>query len=426
MGAVAALVSLGACQGGDRPAGPAPAAPAAPVAEEGARDEGDLALAVHAQGSSAMAQRMATAYESRAREALKRKDLRTAYLAYKRLLPYRPNDPALALALERIAAHIGARTIGGLSDAEVAELEHVLPVLKEADPPRVHVYRTAEANLMVRKGRADEAVIAYRAVLDNTPDFVPALENLALAWSRQGKNDKAIESLRKAIELDPDSPSLHNSLGAILVSTEDLNGAAEEFRKATQGNTSPLAYLNLGEVLARKNDVDGARKAFERATQLDPGNWEGYERLGTTLLGKEDFEGANTALTRAYELRQNSDVAYKLAIALTGLGKHDQALDLLGRVLRENPDVPDVLVRIGEIREQRGEVSVALQAYKRALQILASNKETAQAADAVATRIRQLEGGAPPQHVPQAPPGVPGPEQGGQPEQRQPATALPE
>lgn len=434
LGTVGVVVGLiGACQpGGEQPAGgAAPPAPPAAGAPEEARGDGDLALSVHAQGATAMAQRMATAYEARAREALKKKDLRTAYLAYKRLLPYRPNDPALALALERIAAHIGARAIGALADAEAAELEQVLPALKEADPPRAHVYRTAEANLMVRKGRADEAIVAYRAVLDNTPDYVPALENLALAWSRQNKNDKAIESLRKAIELDPDSPSLHNSLGAVLVSTNDLDGAVEEFRAATKGNTSALAFLNLGEVLARKEDPDGAQKAYDRATQLDPANWEGFERLGSVLLAKEDYEGANAALSRAYELRQNGDVAYKLAMSLLGLKQLDRALDIFMRLLRENPDVPDVLVRVGEIREQRGEIAVALQAYKRALQLLASNKDTAQAADAVATRIRQLEsaGGGGGDGVPAqlrgpapgagqgAPPGAQPPGDGAQPQQ---------
>lgn len=395
-----ALGMLSACQpSGDRQAGggaPPPAAAAPGAAEDAPRDGGDLALSLHAQGATAMAQRVATAYEARAREALKKGDLRTAYTAYKRLVAYRPNDATLALILERLAATIGARAIGALSDAEIAELDMVLPALKEADAPRAHVYRTAEANIMARSGRVDEAIVAYRAVLDNQPDYVPAMENLALAWSRQGKHDKAIDSLRKAIALDPERASLHNSLGAVLVATDDLDGAADEFRKATQSpEATALAWLNLGEVQTRQKDADAARKSYERATQLDPTSWEAFERFGSALLAKEEWEGANEALSRAYKLRPSGDTAYKVGTALLGAKRLDEALDVFGRLLKENPDVPDVLVRVGEIQEAKGDAQNAIAAYRRALQMIANNKDAAQAANAIAARINALEGRAP-------------------------------
>jgi tetratricopeptide (TPR) repeat protein len=387
-------LGLAGCQA-DRAAGGAPPAKPAeadsPVAGEG----GDLSLAAHTQGAAAMTQRMVGAYEARAREALQKGDLRDAYLAYKRLIPYKPNDPGLAMALERIAAHLAARTPGALTDQEVAELAEIIPALKEADPPRAHVYRTAEANLLVRGGQTDEAIVVYRAVLDNQPDYVDAHENLALAYSRQGKHDKALESLRRAQELSPDSPSIHNSMGAVLVATGDLDAAIEQFRAAIKTGATSLAHLNLGEVLGRKGQADEAIKEYERATQIDPQSWEAWERLGSARLQKQEWKAAHEALQRAAELRRSGDLVYKIGVALMGLEQPERALDLFSRLARDNPDSPEVFLRIGELREGRGETPAAIDAYTRAYELMAGRSDLAEASGKIAERVRALQQGQP-------------------------------
>jgi tetratricopeptide (TPR) repeat protein len=53
-------------------------------------------------------------------------------------------------------------------------------------------------------GEADEAITAYRALLDINPDYVDAVHDLAHAYADKDMLDEAIETAKRLIALTPD------------------------------------------------------------------------------------------------------------------------------------------------------------------------------------------------------------------------------
>ena len=77
----------------------------------------------------------------------------------------------------------------------------------------------ADARALYKEGfehfasdRLDEAVACYRRALEADPGLTIAWNALAMALSRQGDADGAIEAARKLIALEPDEPLGHTSL----------------------------------------------------------------------------------------------------------------------------------------------------------------------------------------------------------------------
>lgn len=62
----------------------------------------------------------------------------------------------------------------------------------------------------------DDAVRGYRALIESDPGFVLAYQGLAEVYSRQDQLDLAIETIQKAIELDPEESLYHTSLSRFL------------------------------------------------------------------------------------------------------------------------------------------------------------------------------------------------------------------
>ena len=62
------------------------------------------------------------------------------------------------------------------------------------------------------RGKFEEAIAAYRAVLELDPRYTEALHGLAMSQFQLERTDEAIATARKIVEIDPDDPFAHTSL----------------------------------------------------------------------------------------------------------------------------------------------------------------------------------------------------------------------
>lgn len=125
-----------------------------------------------------------------------------------------------------------------------------LPVPIEAQPPLAGAPRGAASALprpiapemlagmlqaaraSLFEGRYQEAIAAYQAVLKRDPRNVDALTHLALIVAIGGHSDPALESLEKALAIDPNYPPAHLYRGQILYEAkQDYRGAVEAWEK---------------------------------------------------------------------------------------------------------------------------------------------------------------------------------------------------
>ena len=77
-----------------------------------------------------------------------------------------------------------------------------------------HALRTALQHH--RAGRLAEAEVTYREVLRLEPENAEALHLLGMLCQQSGRNEEAIQLLRKAVELRPDAAIYRSNLAGIL------------------------------------------------------------------------------------------------------------------------------------------------------------------------------------------------------------------
>jgi superkiller protein 3 len=84
---------------------------------------------------------------------------------------------------------------------------------------------------LMNSGMLDKALESFRRALELEPTFATAAYNIGAVLAKQGKTQEAIQAFRKAIELRPASPMPHYALSILLKMTAHPD-AGEELRRA--------------------------------------------------------------------------------------------------------------------------------------------------------------------------------------------------
>ncbi len=139
--------------------------------------------------------------------------------------------------------------------------------------PRFSEARMNLGAVYLETERWDEAIAEFEAVLGDMFYRTPHLahNNLGWAWFNKGEYDKAVESYRTALELDPSYAVASNNLGLALERLDRLDEAEAAFRRAASNMPGFVdAYYNLGLILLKKKDKAGAAEAFQAVIDLAP------------------------------------------------------------------------------------------------------------------------------------------------------------
>ena len=115
-------------------------------------------------------------------------------------------------------------------------------------------------------------------------------ELLGMVYGALSQNDKAIEHLKTAAQIKPDSPEARTNLGALLLHTGHTELAGEQFRKALA--LEPNGYdakHNLAEFYIQTGKVADAQPLLERAYQINPGAYDnGYDlAMADFMVGRQ-------------------------------------------------------------------------------------------------------------------------------------------
>ncbi|HUT07963.1 MAG TPA: tetratricopeptide repeat protein, partial [Candidatus Latescibacteria bacterium] len=102
--------------------------------------------------------------------------------------------------------------------------------------------------------------------------------NLGIAYARQGDFARAAQDFTRALEIDPNDPSINDDAGAFYFTkavkeknAEDLRKSSEFFEKAIAADPGlASAYNGLGGVLKIMGRTDDAVRNWEKAHELDP------------------------------------------------------------------------------------------------------------------------------------------------------------
>lgn len=151
-----------------------------------------------------------------------------------------------------------------------------------------------------REGQIARAEKLFLKCLELEPEHAEALNYLAYMWAERSLNlDKALEMVKKALEITPDSGAFVDTLGWVYFMQGDYDKALAEIRRAAELiPDDPTILDHLGDVLLKLEGEQAAIPHWSRAFVLDPDNEK--------LAGKLTEHGVDLAPLReeAEKVRQ--------------------------------------------------------------------------------------------------------------------------
>jgi len=156
-------------------------------------------------------------------------------------------------------------------------LEKALKVNKKDG--RIYFYIGAAYERMVTKGDVQPGTEEKRLAIENlrkaielSPESPEAYNYLGYIFAEEEMNmDEAVQLIKKALELDPENPAYIDSLGWVYYKKGMVEEAVEELKKAASlEKEDPTIRDHLGDAYYKKGLFDKARIQWEKSLELNP------------------------------------------------------------------------------------------------------------------------------------------------------------
>ena len=164
-------------------------------------------------------------------------------------------------------------------------------------------------------------------LLPNDPTVLALLGNLYLQISEPAL-DKAIDSLERAKDLEPDNPLILFNLGTAYFSEASYWQAARSIEAGLKlSPDNPNAHFDLGNVYYKLDRFDQAIAQYEKAVSSDAAMWPAVNNIGLVMYESGNVDGAIAKWTEALSLSGTEETEPLLAIAVAkhAAGKQSSA-----------------------------------------------------------------------------------------------------
>ena len=163
--------------------------------------------------------------------------------------------------------------------------------------------RTLAADQMRARGDLPRAEAAYRAVLAEVPEHVPAVVRLAELLGQSDRLEEARGVVDAGLLVAPDSPPLLSQRGTFRLIAGDPEGAVEDLRAAIELNPEFIeARIRLSELFAQSQRLEEAREVIEGGLAVLPDAPPLVAQRGVLRLFAGDPDGAIADLRSALEM----------------------------------------------------------------------------------------------------------------------------
>lgn len=194
-----------------------------------------------------------------------------------------------ALLIERALIEKNEQQKQSYLDQSIAQLEKGVSILNTYSDAYYHLGIAYK-----EKGNYKAAVYNFEQAAKNKK-FNDAEYFIALGIS-YGKNkqyEKSIETLNRAVTIDPQSTEAYNNLGVYYDEWGKINESIQALDKAISlDKTSDKAYYNLGNTYAHTGNYAEAINQYMKAIALKPGNIDALNNIGNSFAAMKDYNNA--------------------------------------------------------------------------------------------------------------------------------------
>jgi Tfp pilus assembly protein PilF len=148
-----------------------------------------------------------------------------------------------------------------------------------------------EAETLENAGRLDEAENILGQILQQMPNYFPALHQAAILSYKRKRPGEALARLERVIELAPDQALYHRNICELYRSQKRLDEAVRHGKRAVElAPDDPGANYNLCVIHYDRLEMDEAIRYARRALALDPSMATAHFELAEGLLLTGQFK----------------------------------------------------------------------------------------------------------------------------------------
>ncbi len=200
------------------------------------------------------------AYNIQGYNFIRNKEFDKAIKFFNKMIELEPENPAFYISLAKIY------TLKGEIDNTITHYRQAI----SADPDNVYAHMKIGVFLEA-KGLLDESADAYKKVIELAPEFAPSYNNLALLYAlKMNDIDIALKMAKRAKELDPNNPSISDTLGWIYYLDAKYDKALPLLKDAVQEAVwNPTIRYHLGMAYYKKGLQREAITEMQNALKIN-------------------------------------------------------------------------------------------------------------------------------------------------------------
>ena len=206
------------------------------------------------------------------------------------------------------------------------------------------------------------------------PDYVMAYLWRGTAEASRKEYDKADADFQTVLKASPDNPSAYLELGQLRIAQGHLPEGMAMLQKALDQDPNRTARWGCWPPTTSSEAAGQGPGAGRGADREGAQNGNFYSELAAVQLQTRDFKGAQQSSQKAMQLNPSSldavDIYTQAEIALNNI---DPAIATWQGWIGSHPNDAHAWQMVGSLQEAKGDISTAMEEYKKALQIDPNN-----------------------------------------------------
>jgi tetratricopeptide (TPR) repeat protein len=283
-----------------------------------------------------------------------------------------PGDPVVRLYLGEIAYRehkyqSAVEEFGGASDLvfrnpnaaahlvvsylQINEQQKALDILDKLAPEQIEPQSQFALGLTLQQlGLVARSIPYLEAVHLRDPDAYDIGFDLVLAYIEVKEFPKAIDEARDLILHGHETSELNNLLAEAYEGNNEIQHAVDALRRAIALDPADEEnYLDFASLCMNQRSLQAGMQVIQVGLESHPKSDRLIFMRGVLYAMQDEFEKAESDFKRSAELAPQTNLGYVgLGVSYLETGHDAQAIEILHRRLRENPNDASLLYLLGE------------------------------------------------------------------------------
>lgn len=213
---------------------------------------------------------------------------------------------------------------------------------------RVHVNIGEAHELAGNNAMAHES---YNTAIELNPLFIKGYLRSAALYEKQGNLDAALAAFKKVVEISPNNPGRHFSIGNLHLKKGDLVKAQESYMVAVKQEAAMAS--EIAEELLKNGKDDMAEHFFRTSLVKVANNVHVYNRLGIALRRQGKWQEAIKEYETALKIDpRDAGIHFNIGKACVEGGVRARALEAFQKALDIDPSLTEARDELDAINKR--------------------------------------------------------------------------